>query len=166
MTTLFLSVDRWRHVKRGSEYDLLGIAQVQASTPIVEPQMVAVYRSVREGELWVRPADEFTDGRFEPVIEDPPAPAASVPAESVKALERNDSCCLNTDELVVGTEYDVTWDDDSSTEGAFRSVLVEKGRGVTRWANGVVLRGEPICYVVASGSLPYDYQYLLDRIKR
>lgn len=67
--------------------------------------------------------------------------------------------CLDVEEIIVGKEYDVEWDDDSSTEGAFRSVLVEKG-------NGVVLRGEPICYVLASGDLPSDYQYLLDWIKR
>lgn len=74
--------------------------------------------------------------------------------------------CLNVSELVVGTEYDVEWDDNSSTEGAFRSVLVEKGHGVTRWANGIVLRGEPICYMPADDEMPETYDYLLKWIKR
>jgi hypothetical protein len=73
-----------RHVKRGSEYMLLGIGKMQTSNWMDEqwshepqsgnpPQRtldpvdmseVAVYRG-EDGKLWVRPREEFEDGRFE-----------------------------------------------------------------------------------------------------
>lgn len=55
-----------RHVKRGTEYTVLGQAQMQAAEPVREGEMVIVYRGA-DGALWVRPTDEFRDGRFEAV---------------------------------------------------------------------------------------------------
>lgn len=63
-----------RHKKRGTEYVLLGIGKMQAEwwvdtgqthTPFVDMREVAIYRSVDGGALWVRPREEFEDGRFE-----------------------------------------------------------------------------------------------------
>jgi hypothetical protein len=72
-------------VKRGSEYVLLGIGKMQAenwqerigdgfsqSDPPrgyatilpVDMREVSIYRSVDDGSLWVRPREEFEDGRF------------------------------------------------------------------------------------------------------
>ena len=69
---------RYRHKKRGTEYELLGFGKMQAqdwfeATPdgydvgwSVDMLPVAIYRSVTEPtEIWVRPREEFEDGRFE-----------------------------------------------------------------------------------------------------
>lgn len=70
-----------RHKKRGTEYVLIGIGKMQAanwevpgvarfggqeSGTSVDMEEVAVYRSATDpSEIWVRPREEFEDGRFE-----------------------------------------------------------------------------------------------------
>jgi hypothetical protein len=70
-----------RHVKRGTEYVLLGIGKMQAKEWLtastrdpgdgstdwdrVDMREVAIYRSKDDGSLWARPREEFEDGRFE-----------------------------------------------------------------------------------------------------
>jgi hypothetical protein len=71
-----------RHKKRGTKYVLIGIGKIQAEDWMrripeirgqreedwapVDMREVAVYRSVTDpNEMWVRPREEFEDGRFE-----------------------------------------------------------------------------------------------------
>jgi hypothetical protein len=66
----------FRHKKNGGEYVLIGYGKMQADTwedmtyrhqvTSVDMREVAIYRAVDDGSLWVRPLEEFEDGRFVP----------------------------------------------------------------------------------------------------
>jgi hypothetical protein len=59
----------WQH-RKGGIYSVLAVALIEAT--LAE---VVVYEAHEDGTVWVRPMDEFLDGRFtqlvEPTFEDP-----------------------------------------------------------------------------------------------
>lgn len=59
----------WRHLKRGTTYEILNLAMFQDATGSGEHDMtiVVVYYSFARSTLCVRPVAEFLDGRFERV---------------------------------------------------------------------------------------------------
>lgn len=67
---------RWRHLKRGSVYSIVGRGKIQTDTPLTDMAEVVVYVPEYanpfgdDTEVWVRPVEEFFDGRFEKY--DPP----------------------------------------------------------------------------------------------
>lgn len=54
-----------RHVKRGTEYRLIGTARIQSEIPLVDDSEVEIYVG-KDGDLWARRKIEFHDGRFVP----------------------------------------------------------------------------------------------------
>lgn len=56
--------DRFRHVKRGTEYEIVGVAQLQTTDPLFDDSVMVVYRG-EDGQLWTREVHEFLDRRFE-----------------------------------------------------------------------------------------------------
>lgn len=54
----------WRHKKTDGLYLVEGVALLEWSL-----QPVVIYRAVKDGTRWVRPAREFCDGRFEVVTQ-------------------------------------------------------------------------------------------------
>lgn len=58
---------RYRHLKRGSTYTVLGDGTAQvAGEPIVDGDIVRIYVD-KDGEFHVRKSSEFLDGRFEEI---------------------------------------------------------------------------------------------------
>jgi len=58
----------FRHRKRGTVYSVLGVGSLQTSQPLGDGASLVVYRG-QDGRIWVRPAEEFADGRFERVTD-------------------------------------------------------------------------------------------------
>lgn len=59
-----------RHVKRGTEYQVVDEADLQTEAPLTDYAVLTVYRGP-DGRLWARPSTEFNDGRFEPLAAAP-----------------------------------------------------------------------------------------------
>ena len=67
MTTL------WRHKKRGTTYEIiddsasLQCAAAEEFERMFEDDSWTVYRNINTGAVYVRPTEEFLDGRFEKI---------------------------------------------------------------------------------------------------
>lgn len=81
------SKDLFRH-RKGGTYEVIGIGKMQTegwydtsktiSTANVDMREVTLYRSIADGSLWVRPVEEFNDGRFEEISSAPEKPSPPV----------------------------------------------------------------------------------------
>jgi hypothetical protein len=70
---------RFRHWKRGTTYEVIGYGRVQSGLWVepntcprpgpVDMREVVIYRGEEDGSMWVRPIEEFNDGRFEEIPE-------------------------------------------------------------------------------------------------
>lgn len=61
-----MSEKQWRHKKRGSTYVEIGRGRMQMNGEL-DNEPVVIYIADNDGSIWVRPASEFDDGRFERV---------------------------------------------------------------------------------------------------
>lgn len=55
---------RVRHKKRGTTYTVIGTAELQMATDLVDGAHLTIYRG-EDGKWWARQEHEFEDGRFE-----------------------------------------------------------------------------------------------------
>lgn len=60
---------RWRHKVRGTAYSVIHHAVMQTNNfgLLLDGQAIVVYEAEHDHSVWVRPAAEFLDGRFERV---------------------------------------------------------------------------------------------------
>lgn len=93
-----------RHKNRGSEYMLVGYGRMQCdwwehvggNRYPADMREVAVYRCVDDNSLWVRPREEFEDGRFEVIsalttLQEQPASPGPYEARVCKGMPAD--CC-------------------------------------------------------------------------
>jgi|SoimicMinimDraft_4_1059732.scaffolds.fasta_scaffold09424_2 hypothetical protein len=58
--------ERWRHKRSDRVYLVLHIGTLQTSAaPDLDDELCVVYQNETHYAIWVRPLDEFMDGRFE-----------------------------------------------------------------------------------------------------
>lgn len=58
---------RWRHLKRGTTYIVVGMAKLQTALTggLADETKMVVYKNEMNEKLSVRSLDEFCDGRFD-----------------------------------------------------------------------------------------------------
>ena len=94
------AVERVRHVKRGTTYQVIGEAKLQTFGSIAEGAMLTIYRGDNTGALWARPTDEFRDGRFVTLSEAVPTDTERKLALAVEALRHARDQIRHPDQLI------------------------------------------------------------------
>jgi len=54
----------YKHVKRGTIYQIVNEGQLQCSKPVKEGDFMVVYADINTGRTWIRSTEEFHDGRY------------------------------------------------------------------------------------------------------
>ena len=64
-----MTIQRYRHKKRGSTYRIIHYGTMQCSTyvPYIDNEPVIIYQCEEDDKIWVRLEKEFFDGRFEKI---------------------------------------------------------------------------------------------------
>lgn len=154
----------WRHKKRGTTYNIVGVAEVQAEDPLTEAEITVVYRCREDGSLWVRRKSEFYDGRFEELAAQAPAPGGH--ESQAKEPEASGGLCADASHAVRVGEVARTTTvvvGDTSAEGTLTPVawIAFAGNGNVRfWTSdaeranaekqrGMDLRGFTLAELVA-----------------
>ena len=78
---------KYRHKKRGTEYNVVADAVLLTSGPLLDLEHMIVYRGA-DGKTWVRSAKEFYDGRYEQV-------KAADELGMINALRSEEGDCVN-----------------------------------------------------------------------
>ena len=95
---------RWLHQRRGTTYEEIGTATGQWSLEdafpphkrMVEGKSFTVHRSEYDGSFWVRPTNEFRDGRFRMIYHEEDCPGHVASRRDPNICER---CNVHTNEL-------------------------------------------------------------------
>jgi hypothetical protein len=115
---------KWRHKRRGTSYEVVGMAELQMTTDLVDGSELVVYRG-DDGKLWAREYGEFTDGRFECI--DGEEPAAEAPSDATVALGLG----LSARDLCAAEEI-VRWWDTGKLEGGTLSSMADEMVRISR----------------------------------
>lgn len=90
-----------RHAPRGTEYEVLGVAELQiAYASVMEGSKLAIYRG-EDGKLWARELGEFRDGRFETITPTPDPEHIAWILEGAAKKSETDSVWHPSDERAV-----------------------------------------------------------------
>lgn len=55
----------WKHYKKNNSiYIVVDIGRLQVNLPHLDNKWVVIYKDKNTGDLWIRPIEDFLDGRF------------------------------------------------------------------------------------------------------
>lgn len=158
-------LERVRHLKRGTEYEVLGDAELQVSVARGEPvellettldpefvccegDRLVIYKG-SDGKLWAREVSEFRDGRFETIASAPsPEAGGDLPADLQAAYDAGFKAS--------GEGWNGEYPEDVMREGGYKD-------GRSDWINGYIFDVVAARSVIRSGKLVASTQHPLAR---